>query len=72
MIFLLTPDAGLSTEFVAACLGTIVGAFTLTRSVISLAKLNANLSSKEWNLPRNITSICSWCSPASLSQSYSS
>ena len=49
--FFLIPVAGLSTENVAACLGTIVGAFTLTGSIIAFAKLKRNMSSKEWNFP---------------------
>mmetsp|Transcript_63476 Transcript_63476/g.168174 ORF Transcript_63476/g.168174 Transcript_63476/m.168174 type:complete len:1051 (-) Transcript_63476:117-3269(-) len=49
--FFQTPVEGCSIENIAACLGTIVGAFTLTGSIIAFAKLNGSMSSKEWNFP---------------------
>eukprot|EP00448_Togula_jolla_P018056 CAMPEP_0170590556 /NCGR_PEP_ID=MMETSP0224-20130122/11933_1 /TAXON_ID=285029 /ORGANISM="Togula jolla, Strain CCCM 725" /LENGTH=1034 /DNA_ID=CAMNT_0010914361 /DNA_START=47 /DNA_END=3151 /DNA_ORIENTATION=- len=46
-----TSKAGFTTSNISAVLGDIIGAVTLTGSMIAFGKLNGNLSSKAWNLP---------------------
>ena len=49
--FYKTPEAGTSVENISALLGNFIDGITLTGSLIAFGKLNANLSSKELNLP---------------------
>mmetsp|Transcript_7878 Transcript_7878/g.17030 ORF Transcript_7878/g.17030 Transcript_7878/m.17030 type:complete len:627 (-) Transcript_7878:133-2013(-) len=49
--FYKNPHSGMSTENIAAIFGDIIGAITLTGSIIAFAKLNGNMSSKPLELP---------------------
>mmetsp|Transcript_16510 Transcript_16510/g.43635 ORF Transcript_16510/g.43635 Transcript_16510/m.43635 type:complete len:1035 (+) Transcript_16510:65-3169(+) len=48
--FYKNPYSGLSTENIAAIFGDIIGAITLTGSIVAFGKLNGNLSSKPLSL----------------------
>jgi len=56
--FYKNPSSGLSTENLAAIFGDIIGAITLTGSMVAFGKLNGNLSSKALELPfKNIINL---------------
>uniref|UniRef100_A0A7S3WQN7 proton-translocating NAD(P)(+) transhydrogenase n=1 Tax=Strombidinopsis acuminata TaxID=141414 RepID=A0A7S3WQN7_9SPIT len=56
--FYKNPVAGANMENIAAIFGDIIGAITLTGSIVAFGKLNGNLSSKALNLPgKNILNL---------------